>query len=404
MSTYIINFTDPLATDAFGFTIAPGGFNGPGGANANTTLRLYGRGALEWGEAVDENLVRLAENFAGATPPLNPVFGQIWLQQRLYVQNTSIVLTNGVNAPTNAFHRYSFDDDNWYTSGEAPYPFEVFVDTSLPVSPSLGDYVFLHTGGGNGTLYRWDSPYAQAAPQWMERYRTSDTSNPVDGTTKPKQSLLMWQPSTVAGGGEWSGPAVTTVAASSPSDPSVGMLWWDSINDKLYVWDGSAWQAVLVSGVPAGGDLNMNTFSILNLDDGFFVGTAATIDYVDSLASATTLNATYLRLDGGNVPSADVSWNGNNITNLPVPGYPSANTTYAASIGYVNNLATTIGAPGGGGFASIHTSGGVVAHKVGDIYVFGGRIWIAVTASSSVPPLGGGSDGNWKQVFPAQYS
>jgi len=45
MSTYDITLSDPLKS---GFLIQPGGFNGPGGAQSNSSLRLYGRGALEW--------------------------------------------------------------------------------------------------------------------------------------------------------------------------------------------------------------------------------------------------------------------------------------------------------------------------------------------------------------------
>jgi len=58
--TYVIDNTSGMLD----FQIAPGELNGPGGVEHLTDLRLYGNGALRWGEGVDENLLRLVENFA----------------------------------------------------------------------------------------------------------------------------------------------------------------------------------------------------------------------------------------------------------------------------------------------------------------------------------------------------
>lgn len=60
------------------FSIQPGALNGPGGAQRNSDLRLYGLGALNWGEGVDENFYRIAENFScpqKETGDYNPVTG-----------------------------------------------------------------------------------------------------------------------------------------------------------------------------------------------------------------------------------------------------------------------------------------------------------------------------------------
>lgn len=60
------------------FSIQPGALNGPGGAQRNSDLRLYGLGALTWGEGIDENFYRITENFScpqKVTGDYNPATG-----------------------------------------------------------------------------------------------------------------------------------------------------------------------------------------------------------------------------------------------------------------------------------------------------------------------------------------
>ncbi len=52
-------------------TLQPGQLNGPGGAQRDSDMRLYGMGALLWGEGMDENILRLAENFSCPAKELN---------------------------------------------------------------------------------------------------------------------------------------------------------------------------------------------------------------------------------------------------------------------------------------------------------------------------------------------
>lgn len=44
----------------------------------STSLTLYGRGANEYGEGLQQNLIKLLENFAFTLPPKFPLAGQIW--------------------------------------------------------------------------------------------------------------------------------------------------------------------------------------------------------------------------------------------------------------------------------------------------------------------------------------
>ncbi len=57
---FIVDNTDGTLT----LTLQPGELNGPGSVVQNTDLRLYGMGSMMWGEGVNENILRVAENWA----------------------------------------------------------------------------------------------------------------------------------------------------------------------------------------------------------------------------------------------------------------------------------------------------------------------------------------------------
>lgn len=180
---YDIDFTDPLRPS---FTLDAMAYDGPGGQQSNSTLRLHGRGAKNWGEAVNEDLVRLLENFASSTAPLNPNPGQIWCKQELYWRNTTVSVATPGPADPNAFWRWRFEDSTWQTVGTT-YPFDVVIVATLPTSGSLaGEYVY---NQADGVLYRWDRPYKQAPLQWMARAFTSAAANP--GSAVPNTSILV---------------------------------------------------------------------------------------------------------------------------------------------------------------------------------------------------------------------
>ena len=87
--TYIINKTDGnLLT-----TIPDGSFD-----SSTTSLTLIGKSSLKFGEAYNENVVKMLENFASTTAPENPMVGQIWYDTgtgRLKVYDGSLFRTGG---------------------------------------------------------------------------------------------------------------------------------------------------------------------------------------------------------------------------------------------------------------------------------------------------------------------
>jgi len=46
--------------------------------DVSTSLKLPGKGVLNWGEAYVNNFVHLLENFASSVEPINPQVGQLW--------------------------------------------------------------------------------------------------------------------------------------------------------------------------------------------------------------------------------------------------------------------------------------------------------------------------------------
>lgn len=84
---YQINFTDSVNKGSIEVV--------DNDINTDTSLRLPGRGATNFGEAVNTNFLHLLENFADNNPPSNPVEGQLWYDNTS--QNDSLKVYDGTN-------------------------------------------------------------------------------------------------------------------------------------------------------------------------------------------------------------------------------------------------------------------------------------------------------------------
>ena len=101
-----------------------------------TDLSLFGKGYAGFGEKLNENLVKLLENFNNTTAPTNKIQGQLWFDQTNKQVNVYDGTkfkpaggpTNSITSPTNAvlgdewFHTtnkqyYIYDGSGWTLIG-----------------------------------------------------------------------------------------------------------------------------------------------------------------------------------------------------------------------------------------------------------------------------------------------
>lgn len=60
----------------------------PNIALSDRPIDLFGRSTSSWGEGYTQNFVKLAQNFANSTPPVNPFLGQSWFDVNSNVTKT----------------------------------------------------------------------------------------------------------------------------------------------------------------------------------------------------------------------------------------------------------------------------------------------------------------------------
>jgi hypothetical protein len=97
-------------------TISDGGTN-----NSSTDLVLIGKNYAGYGQFLNENFVKLLDNFSGGTAPSAPVRGQLWWDSAkniLHVRNATgwkplAVLTSDTSPPTNLV-----EGDLWWDKGD----------------------------------------------------------------------------------------------------------------------------------------------------------------------------------------------------------------------------------------------------------------------------------------------
>ncbi len=358
-SVFIVDNTDGTLS----LVMEPGSLNGPGSGTRDSDLRLYGMGALLWGEGMNENVLRIAENFAceekAGSPGVpqdegdlgpgrgitTPLIGQTWFNktdETLYYYNGTLWLksssvTASATQPTTAE-----EGDLWYENS----------GTSGPCGTMKQLMVF------NGT--DWDS--------------VADAYLPLCGGI-------------LSGGLDMSTNKIWNIGYPSGST---------DVASKQYVDDREA--SILGSLSTHVGDYSLHLTAaqnqIMNSLEGNLGGADPTTTGLD-LSKMIGFNAAFGGTRVHNVMNTRLN---KTTTDTVSAGHtivlgraPNSGSNEAATAAWVE---AEIGATGAGGGDRIvkywNTLSG--SAQSGDIHVDGsGRIWIRAS-------------GNWRQVYPAQYS
>jgi len=307
--TYIINFTDPLKP---AFAIPAYRTNGtdspisntldPNATAANTSVLLYGKGVDNYGERIQENMVNMIEHFAGPTPPVNPIQGQVWFDNNY---NTFIgfdLLNNWVAVITPSLYTFNIVS----ISLNLPIAGQTIIVVEHKQNVSNGDVITVKDAlfGNDGSYTIVSSSYASLS----------------DETSIVVSSVLA---------------AASTTGkvfyAPTPTTPVIGQFQYDPATDELTVFSGStasgSTNVILANGVsPMTGQL------VLNGNPSSALG-AAPKQYVDTeIASAVSTGLATKVSKIGDTMTGSLTMSGAGIQvilpNAPTLGTHAANKTY----------------------------------------------------------------------------
>ena len=305
--TYIINFTDPLKP---AFAIPAYRTNGtespistvldPNATSAETSLLLYGKGVDNYGERIQENLVNMMEHFAGPTPPVYPIEGQLWFDS---VYNTF-----------NGF-------DNLLNWGPVITPY-VYTFEIVSITNTTDTIVVKHKQNlTNGDIIA------------VRDTNFSDGNYTVASTTyasiTDETSIVVVEDLTIT-----EGAVGVVIYAPTPITNVAGQFQYNPTTDELTVFSGSAasgsTQVILANGVsPMTADLSLGGFKITNLATPTLLTDATNKNYVDTAIAG--LGSVYV-LKTGDTMTGTLTMSGAGVQvvlpNAPTIGTNATNKTY----------------------------------------------------------------------------
>lgn len=119
-------------------TITDGAAEDGVSSSSSTNLALIGRLYKNYGELVNENFVKLLENFANSTSPSKPVIGQIWYDTTnkilKYYTGTGFVTIARMTS-SNAEPGNSLTGDFWYDTADNQLKMRTLASSWLIISP-----------------------------------------------------------------------------------------------------------------------------------------------------------------------------------------------------------------------------------------------------------------------------
>lgn len=173
-----------------------------------TDLSLIGKNYSGFGEAFNENLIKLLENFARSTAPTRPLTGQIWYdtsEQRLKVYNGEEFRTSGGPIVLNQLPANTVAGDLWINNET--------------------NQLFFTKNGTDMTL---------AGPIWTAGQGTTGfvTKTLLDTQNNSKVILEMWMAGTLVG--VWSGSDFTPAPAYSITGLSTVLRGFNVLAEEFH--------------------------------------------------------------------------------------------------------------------------------------------------------------------------
>jgi len=191
----------------------------PGGTQdaTSTSLTLTGKGSINWGEPLQENLLHLLENFASTSEPSNATLGQLWYNS---TKETLFVCIAEATMGSPAI---------W----SAVYAVNMVSSAAAPTSPAVGQFWF---DVNTLVLKHW------SGTAWTPIYSATSLTTEIEPTS-PANGQLWYKPSLkrmyIYNGTAWvylfTGDAISS--ATAPATPVTGALWFDTANNTLKIYD-----------------------------------------------------------------------------------------------------------------------------------------------------------------------
>lgn len=228
-------------------------------AGANSCLYLGGKGVVQYGERIFENLIQMLEHHASASEPKYPIAGQLWYCKGTYLRTNS------------GFFKWDNSSQTWNAFNEtvAPYYFD-------------GVYLKYTEPNTNHPLYN---------VQIICTFTTDLTITTPSVSVRPNNILKIFD------GTNWNVLTAVSVSNTAPLTPYIGQQWFDQPNHKLRIYTGSSWETTASDYVPLiGGSINGNL----------------------SVNGTFTLNGD-LQITG----THDLDFGGNRLQNISEPASPS---------------------------------------------------------------------------------
>lgn len=283
--------------------------------NTETSVKLPGRLTTDYGQSVNENFLHLLENFANASPPANPVEGQLWYDTTQDVDQLKI-----------------YDGTNWVAAGGLKKgPFEPDISNSV-----VGD-LWVNTSTSQLYLYT-GSTWLLVGPNYSDGNKSGALVEEIVDTASVTRTVIINYiediPVTIYTRVEFS-PKTPFAGYSSTTPFKVGINFNKSLTDAKFNGTANIAENLLISGASIPSSDFMRNNVVNQVTEKLQIKNNLGIE----IGNAKTLS---LLVEGNNgiventIPGAPIDLRVNNNGSFVVPLRVKSNTNVG-----INNLNPT---------------------------------------------------------------